>query len=189
MTVQIAPGVSLRGFNHEPGESSGVFDGLAQWCVVTPDFEATMSRLQSQFGAVGFLVFEPAPLFEVTFRGEPINQRADIAFGYIGDVNVEVVHPRDDGDPDLLGEFLEEHPEGGFHHVGFQVPEYDIGYAEMESKFGPAVQEGKSGIGGDWAHFDTRATTGTYTEILWFSDEAQSFIDALRSGDPARLGA
>ncbi|KQO05408.1 hypothetical protein ASF06_18125 [Agreia sp. Leaf244] len=131
---------------------------------------------------------ENGPLNDVKLRGEPIDIRVDMALGYIGDINVEVIRPRPEGDDNIYTEFLDAHPEGGMHHFGFQVHDYDAAVDHLMENAGPIEQEGYFGTGGTrFAYFDTRSTTGLYTELLWFDPSSSSLMASLKRADGAAL--
>lgn len=142
-------------------------NGFVQWCVVTPDLPATCAGLERAYGPAGFWILENAPLLAATLRGKPVDLRVDMALGYLGDTNIEVIRPRPGGEPNLYTEFLDERPAGGFHHLGFQVHAFEAAAAGLEAEFGPVEQQGDFGTGGTrFAYFDSRPVTGIYTEIL-----------------------
>lgn len=178
----------LRPFDLGRAAANPLSNGLVQWCVVVPDLDTACARLEATYGIPGFWILEPAPLRNVTLRGNPIDLRVDMALGYLGDMNVEVLAPRSDGDGDLYREFLAERPEGGFHHLGFRVHDFDAAFAALEAEHGPVEQQGEFGTEGTrFAYFDTRSTTGLYTEILFFDESSQKNMDALRRGDERPL--
>lgn len=161
--------------------------GFFQWCVVTRDLDAKCAELEQLYGPAGFWIQENAPLLEVTYRGKPIDLRVDMALGYIGDTNIEIIRPRPDGDDNLYTEFLAERPEGGFHHLGFQVHDFAAATEELTARAGESVQAGDFGTDGTrFAYFDTRAATGLYTEILYFDAGVTDIMANLRAGNPPR---
>ncbi|MFJ8555338.1 VOC family protein [Streptomyces sp. NPDC001588] len=158
--------------------------GFLQWCVVAPDLESKCAELERLYGPAGFWIMENAPLLETTYRGRPTDLRVDMALGYIGDTNIEVISPRRDGEANLYTEFLEEQPEGGFHHLGFQVYDFETTAADLTAQFGTAVQTGNFSTGGShFAYFDSRPVTGVYTEILWFDAQTIAAMAELRAGN------
>ncbi|AGZ44113.1 VOC family protein [Actinoplanes friuliensis] len=162
--------------------------GFFQWCVVTPDLDAKCAELEKLYGPAGFWIMENAPLLNVTYRGKQIDLRVDLALGYIGDTNIEVVRPRPDGDDNLYSEFLEERPEGGFHHLGFQVYDFEAAAESLTESHGAAVQSGDFGVDGTvFAYFDTTAVTGLYTEILYFDAGVTGSMARLRAGNPPQV--
>jgi len=159
--------------------------GFLQWCVVAPDLESKCAELERVYGPAGFWILEDAPLLEATYRGKPVDLRVDMALGYIGDINIEIISPRRKEDANLYTEFLEGQPEGGLHHFGFQVHDFEATARDLTSQFGPAVQAGNFSTGGShFAYFDSRPVTGVYTEILWFDTETIAALADLRAGKP-----
>ena len=63
------------------------------------------------------------------FRGSnaPINH--SMAFGYVGDMQFEIIEPV--SGKSTYSEFLERVPEGGVHHLGYSVEDYDAATADL----------------------------------------------------------
>jgi hypothetical protein len=178
----------LRGFDLARAAKNPLSSGFIQWCVVTPDLDQTCEKLESLYGVPGFYILEPGPLRNVKFRGEPIDLRVDMALGYIGQTNVEVIRPDPHGPDNIYTEFLEQNPQGGFHHLGFRVHDFEAASGQLAADFGAIEQEGSFGTEGTrFAYFDTRSSTGLYTEILWFDTGAELLMDAVMRGDEAAL--
>ncbi|MDX3853090.1 VOC family protein [Streptomyces sp. AK02-01A] len=176
---------TLTAFDLARPAQNQLAQGFLQWCVVAPDLESKCAELERVYGPAGFWIMENAPLLETTYRGKPIDLRVDMALGYIGDTNIEVISPRRDGDANLYTEFLDEQPEGGLHHLGFQVHDFEATAADLTATFGPAVQAGNFSTGGShFAYFDSRPVTGVHTEILWFDTETIAAMADLRAGKP-----
>ncbi len=156
-----------------------------QWCVVAPDVDTKCAELERNYGPAGFWILEKAPLLETTYLGQPVELSVDMALGYLGNTNVEVISPRDDGDDNLYTEFLEQSPGGGLHHFGFQVHDFEAAADELTARFGSTVQSGNFATGGTrFAYFDSRSVLGVYTEILWFDAETRDIMSQLRAGNP-----
>jgi hypothetical protein len=62
-----------------------------------------------------------------------------MAFGYVGDVQFEVI------EPSTYSEFLERVPAGGVHHLGFSVEDYDAATADLLGRGYRLVQRGTFG--------------------------------------------
>ncbi|WP_250004968.1 VOC family protein [Actinoplanes sp. M2I2] len=175
----------LTAFDLARPATNQLAQGFFQWCVVAPDLQAKCAEFEKVYGPAGFWILDNAPLLETTLRGKPIDVRVDMALGYIGDTNIEVISPRPGGDPNLYTEFLDERPAGGFHHLGFQVYDFDAAVADLTTAFGPIEQAGNFSTGGThFAYFDSRPLTGIYTEILWFDNATIAAMANLRAGNP-----
>ena len=94
-------------------------------------------------------------------RGKPIVAKAKIAWTQIGNVELELIEPRDEDS--VYARFL--HEEGpGIHHVMFATPDYDECIARM------AAQGVATLGGGELQHtrfqmFDTAQSLGVICEI------------------------
>lgn len=178
----------LTNFDLARPAGNDLAQGFVQWCVVAPDLDKACAGLERVYGPAGFWILEHAPLLETTVRGRPVELDVDMALGYIGDTNIEVIRPRPGGEPNLYTEFLDERPQGGLHHLGFQVHDFDAVAAQLGEEFGPAEQTGNFSTGGTrFAYFDSRPVTGVYTEILWFDAGTIASMSHLRNGRPPQF--
>ena len=66
-----------------------------------------------------------------------------MAFGYVGDVQFEVIEPV--AGKSTYSEFLDRVPAGGVHHLGFSVEDYDAATADLLARGYRLVQRGTFG--------------------------------------------
>lgn len=175
----------LTEFDVRRGTGSALAPGIFQWALVVPDLDRTCAELRRTYGIAGFSIMEDAPVLQVHSRGTPVDVHVDIALGFLGAVNVEVIRPRPESGPNLYSEFLDDRPAGGLHHLGFTVFDYDAAHAELEQSFGEDVLTGGFGMAGSrFAYFDSRPVSGLYTEILYLDPATLGMMTALRAGWP-----
>lgn len=175
----------LTEFDVRRGAESALAPGIFQWALVVPDLDRTCAELRRAYGIAGFLVMEDAPIRRARSGGVPVDVHVDIAVGFLGAVNVEVVRPRPGSGPNLYTEFLDDRPDGGLHHIGVTVFDYDAAHAELERSFGENVLTGDFATAGSrFAYFDSRPATGLCTEILYLDPATLGMMTALRAGHP-----
>jgi len=185
MSTRPAPTSRLSPLNLSLAAKNQLSHGFFQWCVVTPDLPRACEQIRNMYGVPVWLFLENAPLNQVMYGGQAIDIRVNMAFGYIGDTNVEIIQPREEGDDNLYREFLRERPRGGFHHLGFKVYNFEEATSALEAQFGPTVQRGQFGTGGTkFAYYDTREATGLYTEVICFDQASEALLTSLRDGNP-----
>jgi len=151
--------------------------GLFQLGYVFPRI-ATGETYLATLGARGFTHFPDAPVHSQTLRGEPMVCRQNLAFGFLGPLNVELVEPVEGAN--IYTEFLSEKPDGGLHHIAWKVEDIDIAAAAMRAAGHAEAQTGRFGEGTRFVYFDTRSPLGHYTELLAFDDATEALFDEMR---------
>ena len=151
--AQVFPHAGAR-----PGPSplSGLTYPLSQVSLVVGDLESRVEAFQEAFGWGPWLVFEPddVPLRGARVRGQPADLRLRLAQAQVGQLNVELVEPRGEGDP--WRRHLEEKGEG-LIAIGLELPDaaaceraraqfHDLGCEVLAAaRVGP----------GEWTYLDT----------------------------------
>jgi hypothetical protein len=135
---------------------------LFQHAYVVNDLEAALRSWHAVFGAGPFAVARHHRTERFTYRGT--SQEADVsyAFGYLGDLMIQLVEQHDDT-PSIYRE-LYQRGEEGFHHVGYLV--HDVAAERrrlVDLGFEPACELYADGV--DAIYFDTRSLNGGFTEI------------------------
>jgi len=175
-----APGSALlAGATH--GGAGSPMDYLAggffQVGYVTPDLDAFLATANSQLGIDRFMVLRDAQVTHQSFHGSPSESTQDLAFGNAGMFQIEVIQPT--GGANTYTEFLSEHPGGGLHHTGALVEDYATAFSALSTHF-TAAQTGRAG-GTLFAYFDTRATLGSYVEIIQLDEAFASVFESIRA--------
>ena len=147
---------------------------------VFPDISKPIDHYVSKMGSPGFLRLPDVAVVDQTYLGEPLECRQNIAFGFVGIMNVELIEPI--SGVSSYSEFLERNPDGGLHHVGCKVYDFDKAIADMEGAGCPVIQTGRFGDATRFAYCDTRAALGHFTEILYFDSATQALFEAIRNG-------
>ncbi len=135
---------------------------LFQEAYFVTDLEKSIHRWNELFGAGPFVVVPHHKTDRFVYRGT--SQEADVsyAFGYLGDIMIQFIQQHDDT-PSIYREMYADGEEG-YHHIATLVHDFpaerqrllDLGYEIACELYADGV---------DAAYFDTRATTGGYTEI------------------------
>jgi hypothetical protein len=170
-----------------PGETQAVKEQLAQLGYVTADLEASLDYWIDVAEAGPFYYAEYEPEQQV-HRGAPTHIRFRLAYGFFGDVHVEVVQ-QVSGGASAYTEALDacaQVPAGGlFHHILLLHDGYDAIYdrhirAGAERCFDAFVP----GVG-RFCYLDTRAQLGSYLELV---EDTAVFEAACARMREARLG-
>lgn len=144
---------------------NSMITGTVQVCVITRDVKRTLQGF-TDLGIGPWRVYDYGPpyLQQTTYRGEPCVSSCWLALAWTGDVQWEVIEPREG--PSTYKDFLEEHGEG-VQHVGVTCTSSSI--AAITEAFAkrdiPMIQSGVfQGI--PHAYFDTKAKIGTLFEVF-----------------------
>lgn len=163
---------------------------VMQMSFVTRDFDAALAFWGRTFGVGPFFVNERVVLEDVRYRGQPTDIDFGMAIAYWGDVQVEIIHQRNDA-PSIYKEWLDAGHEG-LHHTCVLVEDM-TNAREVCAKAGfEVIQEGKIPGGfGEVIYVDTGGGPGTIVEILKISPRGhESFAkmrEAARNWDGSNL--
>ena len=127
-----------------------------------------------------FLVKEDIQGQEQTYRGKPGDFRHSIAFGYAGDVQIELIQTLSGAS--TYSEFLEQNPNGGVHHLGILSDDYNAGVADMTGRGFKLVQSGRNGET-RFAYFDVDHPIGTLMEIVCLAPAIKAAFERLKRGE------
>jgi hypothetical protein len=141
-----------------------VFTGTLQVAVVVPELEPAMKTYVEDYGIGPWHVYEfhPGNVSGMHEGGRPVERSWRLAVAMVGEVQWELIEPRDDGS--IYARFLAEHGPG-VHHVGVAVPDYAKTVAEMGAR-GHEVLLGGTYDGVSFAYLSTDRDLGVVTEIF-----------------------
>jgi methylmalonyl-CoA/ethylmalonyl-CoA epimerase len=146
---------------------------------VVPDIHASVRFFKGKLGVPNFLVKEDIQGQEQTYRGKPGDFRHSIAFGYAGDVQIELIQSLSGAS--TYAEFLEHNPKGGVHHLGILSDDYNAGVASMTARGFRMVQSGRNGET-RFAYFDVEHPIGTLMEIVCLAPAVKAAFEKLKCG-------
>ena len=122
--------------------------------VATPSIEASVAMYRERMGAE--VVREP---FDLPAQG------VRVCFVDTPNSQIELIEPLGADSPII--KFLEKNPEGGQHHVCFEVPDIQEAKAEMEAKGAKVLGEPRIGAHGTLVFFvHPKDMGGVLTEIM-----------------------
>lgn len=146
-----------------------------QVCIVSADLDATVREYSDRLGIGPWWInhYAAPELSGCKLRGTSVVHTFDIALAWTGDLNWEVIQPREG--PSIYREFLDKHGTG-MHHVGIMLQ--DLGHdwpslrRVLDARGCEIVQEGRwQEI--SWLYFETPGPSGTCFEII---DRPPSFV-------------
>ena len=88
---------------------------VMQLAFVPADFDAAVKHWTQVMGVGPFFLMEGIHLEGMKYKGEPTDAVFDLALAYWGDIQVELIRPRDDHPSIYTGEYADVG--GGLHHV------------------------------------------------------------------------
>jgi len=155
-------------------------NGMFQLGYVFADISGPLDHYVQIMGSSSFVQLKDARLLDQTYCGCPLEIRQNIAFGFVGSLNVELIEPLEG--VSCYSTFLAAHPNGGLHHFGCKVSDFDRATGDLEmSGFGMA-QAGRFGSGTRFAYFDTRVALGHYLDVLFFDQATETLFNDLKKG-------
>jgi len=146
---------------------------------VTSNYNEMEARLRATFQVPSFFMFPEVELKALMYRGKQAKCVANVAIGYSGDTQIEIVQPVEGND--LYSDFLSAGG-NGLHHVGLQVKDFEVARTEALSVGRKIEQEGVVGEDGGirFAFLDTFHELGCLTELVSLSPEVEKLYRRLR---------
>lgn len=163
-----------------PPPSTGA---LFQVGYVVPDLDAALDFFSERLDGPPFLVLRSPELEDETFHGVPFHPRQDLAFGYRGHLQIELIQPTDGGDESTYTQFLERHPQGGVHHTAARVADLRQGVRDLGLAEDALVQTGRFGPGTRFGYVDLADPTGALFELIELDEGGLGMFEALRRGE------
>lgn len=149
-----------------------------------PDLDAALDFYENRLGASPFMVFRGPELEDETFHGTPCKPRQDLAFGYVGHLQFELICPTDGGDESSYTQFLDRHPGGGIHHTAMVVERLETGLQAIGLSEDDVIQHGRFGADTRFAYVEAPGT-GALLELIQLDGPTHELFDSLRRGKPA----
>lgn len=145
---------------------------------VVDDLDAAQAHWSEVGGVRRFMRMDGvrADAIGATHLGEPATWVIDLALGYHGDLQIELI--RSVEGPSLY----EGH--SGPHHIGYLVDDIAPAEAELHARGYRSVQTVDMG-GLAAVYVDTRSDTGLYTEIIRLDDDMAGLFETIRRGGRA----
>ena len=157
--------------------SSTLADNVFQIAYVVPDLHAAIRFFKDKLGVPNFLVLEDIKIQDQTYLGKPGNYRQSIAFGFCGQIQIELIQPL--AGTNSYSEFLKDHPKGGVQHLGIMVDNYDAAVADIKARGFTLVQTGRNGET-KFAYFDIDDLAGTLMEVVYLAPAERAGFEKMR---------
>ena len=137
---------------------------VCQVGLIVHDIERSAEAYSRVFGLPKpeVIITDKPEIARTTYRGEPTNAQAKLAFFDMGQVTLELIEPI--GGPSTWQEFLDEKGEG-VHHIAFMVQSTDDAVAFLGAKGIGVVQQGHY-TGGMYTYLDSAPALGVILELL-----------------------
>lgn len=146
---------------------------IYQLAFVVEDLDAAIDQWVGD-GAGPFWLFDDFGFAEVVEPSGAASPRFDIALGYFGDVNIELMQILDD--PGGLFRATEL-PQP--HHVARLTRDLDTEIAKIGE---PVLLKGTFPTGQPAAFVDTKGSRGMLTEIIQYDEMVDGMLSAMRDG-------
>lgn len=135
---------------------------LFQQAYLVADLRQSIHDWNQLFGAGPFVMAEHHRTDRFDYRGTGLEADVSYAFGYLGDMMVQLIVQHDDT-PSIYRDMYAA-GEYGFHHVAYLVHDFEGEFDRLVGLgFECATRLYADGV--DAAYFDTRSVTGSFTEI------------------------
>jgi catechol 2,3-dioxygenase-like lactoylglutathione lyase family enzyme len=133
--------------------------------IIVEDIEAAMAHWSGTLGAGPFFYFEDPGPVKCTYRGVPTNPLSSCAFGYSGDMQIELVQQRNTAPSPYL-DFLAAGRDG-IQHLGFYAHDFEAACRQMEAKGQQVAYKVELWDGDEKVHFyEDPKKPGLMSEIL-----------------------
>jgi hypothetical protein len=158
---------------------SRIFGSVRQNGYVVRDIHAAMDHWINVMGVGPWFYIENVKTDWFRHRGQDSPVAMSIALANSGDLQIELIQPRNDA-PSLYKEFLDAGHEG-LQHMSYWTDDYQGLYDKALSLGYHVGHEGQiGGEKGRFAYFDTQAHPGTVVEISDISGAKGPFFDHVR---------
>ena len=135
---------------------------IFQQAYYVTDLEAAVEKWHELYGAGPFALAHHHRTKKFQYRGTSHEADVSYAFGYLGDMQIQLITQHDDT-PSIYRDMYSAE-ESGFHHAGCLVNDFAKARQRMlEMGFENACELWADGVNA--AYFDTRSVNGGFTEI------------------------
>lgn len=137
---------------------------VAQIAIVVHDIEEACKRWAQILGqpVPNVIITQPGNEVNMTYRGQPSNAQAKLAFFNLGQVQLELIEPV--GEPSTWKEALDKNGES-VHHIAFWTEDMQASADFLKQHGIPLVQRGDMRKG-QYAYFDAQQQLGVQIELL-----------------------
>lgn len=136
---------------------------IMQLAFVPEDFDAAVEHWTQVMGVGPFFLIEGIHLDGMKYKGEPTDAVFDLALAYWGDIQIELIRPRDTHPSIYSGDYADVG--GGLHHVCILVDDIAETRAVCAAQGAEVIIEGKFGAS-EVIYVDPGRGPGSLVEIL-----------------------
>jgi catechol 2,3-dioxygenase-like lactoylglutathione lyase family enzyme len=136
---------------------------VMQLAFVPQDFDAAVAHWTGTMGVGPFFLIEGIHLEGMKYRGQPTEAVFDLALAYWGDIQIELIRPRDEHPSIYRGEYGSTG--NGLHHVCILVDDLEKARRACDAAGCDVVIEGTFGTS-RVIYVDPGTGPGTLVEIL-----------------------
>lgn len=152
-------------------------NGIIQLGFLVPDLEGAMAEWTSRLGAGPWFVLEAFAGVDPRYRGEETRSRADIALGFAGHMQIELIRPCDDL-PSVYQSMIQRGAYG-FHHFGLATRAFEQDLAARTQGGDEVVFTAAVPGGGRVAHLETSTPMPGLIELIDVNDAIEQMFDAM----------
>jgi hypothetical protein len=146
---------------------------------VPANFDAALDWWIKTMGVGPFFFMPQVKLDDLRYLGQPSDVQFDLAIGYWGDVQVELIRQTNDA-PSIYKAWRDGEREG-LHHTLTLVDDMENARALVSQVGGQVLQEGKVQGGGEVIYVDVGGGPGTMFEILKPGPGSREFFEMMRT--------
>lgn len=153
-------------------------DGIIQMAFTVASLEDAMRDFTANLRAGPWFVFRRLAGAAPRYRGEPARAANDIALGFAGNMQIELIQPLDD-QPSVYRETILARGHG-FHHFGVAARDFEKACAAEAAKgFELAFTDAVEGVG-RVAYYDTRGALPGMLELIEASPRLEELFSLMR---------
>lgn len=152
---------------------------IIQNAYVVNDVDQGVRRFNKLWNIGPFMVRRNFVLEGVTYRGSPSELEISVAYGFAGDLMIELVSQINDAS----SAFRDAFPKGneGFHHVAVDMFDHDVQVAEYVAQGFEVATELNTAEGRGASYVDTRPLLGHMIEIYKVNDSLKELYADVKS--------
>jgi len=152
-------------------------DGIIQIAYTVPDLDAAMQAFTTNLRAGPWFVFRRLAGRDPRYRGERSLAANDVALGFAGHMQIELIQPLDD-QPSVYQETIAVRGHG-FHHFGIAARDFDRECEAQRAKgYELAFTDAVEGVG-RLAYFDTSGVLPGMLELIEATPELETLFNAM----------
>ena len=151
---------------------------VMQLAFVPRDFDAAVRHWTGTMGVGPFFLFEDIRLEGMRYRGDPSDAAFDLALAYWGEMQIELIRPRDDHPSIYTGRYADIG--AGLHHVCVLVDDIAQARRICEAAGGEVVLEGALGDS-RVIYVDPGSGPGHLIEVLQQGADGPSLFAAIKA--------